>query len=512
MGRLSRTQEKAAASLAVAMGRVPVVKFTAAAGGGLRPGAGITTILKHLAAGGAACYMSIAHALYSAKTSDVNLRNPNMSVSDKVHHSKAATRHQSLHHILERAKSAWSSTRVLLVDDLDLVALPKELHSGDRSGVSPEPLILLKALADHASENGLCLVYTSSVEDPERRCGSPFVVELDAYTEEDFAFFLREFCAEKDDVDSVQVYQRFPQLSPAELRVLCVPEAEGAKLGTEEVCKNVHRLTDVLDLEKVEGVDVPSLPGMSKVAKLLETQLLLPFENIGRKGSAFGAPKAGVLLFGPPGTGKTSIGRWLAHRLQGKLFMVNEMSIRRQLQETFAKAEASAPSVVFIDDIDSILHRSKVAWGGGSDLFRFLLAKMDGLLSRKDRKEGSKGQVVVVMSCESPRSLPEALIRSGRIELWVKTEYPKAKQRARILRKFMDESELGAVSDAKVDEVANKTEDMSAADLRRLVGDAQNVWAAGNGEETVEGALDEAVRQLRKMRDEVDQFMKTMYT
>ena len=99
-----------------------------------------------------------------------------------------------------------------------------------------------------------------------------------------------------------------------------------------------------------------------------------------------------------------------------------------------------------------------------------------------------------------------------RIELWVKTEYPKAKQRARILRKFMDESELGAVSDVKVDEVANKTEDMSAADLRRLVGDAQNVWAAGNGEETVEGALDEAVRQLRKMRDEVDQFMKTMYT
>lgn len=249
--------------------------------------------------------------------------------------------------------------------------------------------------------------------------------------------------------------------------------------------------------------------------------------------STFSDPKSGVLLFGPPGTGKTSIGRALAHRMKGKMFMVKEIFLMKQLQETFARAEACAPSVVFFDDIDVLLHRSKVAWSGG-EVFRFLLSKMDGLCSGKDSDKNRF--VTIIMTCESPRSLPEALIRSGRIELWLKLEHPKAKQRAVILENLLRREsrsingakslpELADVDLKTIRKVANKTEDFSAADLRRLVKDTRNMLAyreakktsaksdeqGEEGEEGVGETLEKAVENLRRMRDEVESFMRQMY-
>merc|ERR1711998_658827 len=122
-------------------------------------------------------------------------------------------------------------------------------------------------------------------------------------------------------------------------------------------------------------------------------------------------------------------GRALAHRLKGKMFMVKELNLHRELMLTFAAAEANAPSVVFIDDMDAVMQRDMVSYGHQSDVFRFLLAKLDGLAS----KQADRKHVVVIMACNNLKMLPEPLLRSGRIELWLKTELPKQQVRQDIL-------------------------------------------------------------------------------
>ena len=182
--------------------------------------------------------------------------------------------------------------------------------------------------------------------------------------------------------------------------------------------------------------------------------------------------------------------------------------------ETFARAEACAPSVIFFDDIDVLLHRSKVAWGGGG-IFRFLLSKMDGMSSYRAANGKS---VTIIMTCESPKTLPDALIRSGRIELWVKLEYPGNRKRLAILEKLCAEERLDAmrgITGKELKYVADRTEDFSPADLRRVVKDTTNALsyrkAKGKKDKQAGDLLETSVENLRRMRDEVESFMKQLY-
>src|SRR5580704_3053682 len=163
------------------------------------------------------------------------------------------------------------------------------------------------------------------------------------------------------------------------------------------------------------------LKGVDDIIEALETKIALPFENREWAARLNLKPKRGVLLAGPPGTGKTTIGRALAHRLKGKFFLVDGTMIAgsdnfyRQIDRVFAAASRSAPSVIFIDDADVIFGGDKE-----SGLYRYLLTKMDGLES------ASAGRVCVMMTAMEPADLPAAMLRSGCVELWLETRLPDA--------------------------------------------------------------------------------------
>merc|ERR1719220_1588613 len=120
--------------------------------------------------------------------------------------------------------------------------------------------------------------------------------------------------------------------------------------------------------------------------------------------------------------------------------MIRELLLYKEIFEVFAQARAVAPSVVFFDDIDILLggYNGLVEGARGHDLTRFLLSQMDGLCTTPE------SQVVVVMAAADAKVLPPAILRSGRIELWLKTEKPKTRERKAMLQYYVDRAQRKA--------------------------------------------------------------------
>ncbi len=177
------------------------------------------------------------------------------------------------------------------------------------------------------------------------------------------------------------------------------------------------------------------------------------------------------MLYGPPGTGKTTVGRALAHRLRGKFFLIDGTFIAGtnnfydRVHQVFEAAKDNAPSVIFIDDADTIFED-----GEERGLYRYLLTMLDGLESE------SAGRICVMMTAMNVGNLPAALTRSGRVELWLEMKLPDGEARTVILRQRIAElpDEL-----QKVDLVALKsaTEGFTGADLKRLIDDGKAIYA-----------------------------------
>jgi SpoVK/Ycf46/Vps4 family AAA+-type ATPase len=178
-----------------------------------------------------------------------------------------------------------------------------------------------------------------------------------------------------------------------------------------------------LNLEK----DVPKpeekfdLVGMEEILEEIKTAIIKPIE--------LGHPevpvKKGIILTGQPGTGKTTIGRWLAHELKGKLYLiggkvgVNGPHFIEIFEETMINAKKNAPSVIFIDDVDTLFAHD--------DTYRAFLTILDGL-DNKERKN-----VCIIVTCMDLSRIPSSLLRGGRLEMTIFTSLPNRSQIGTIL-------------------------------------------------------------------------------
>ena len=274
--------------------------------------------------------------------------------------------------------------------------------------------------------------------------------------------------------------------------------AEGGVMSFARSKAKVYAEDDV----KVSFQDVA---GVDEAAE--ELREIVEFLKNPRKYTSLGGkiPK-GVLLVGPPGTGKTLLARAVAGEAKVPFFSLSgsefvEMFVgvgAARVRDLFAQAEAKAPCIVFIDELDA-LGKVRVQSPIGSheereQTLNQLLAEMDGFDPRK--------AIIIMGATNRPEVLDPALLRPGRFDRQVLVDKPDVKGREDILRIHVRNVKLASTVDLK--KVAARTAGFAGADLANLVNEAA-LLAARRDKQMVDmldfdEAIDRLIAGLEKKR------------
>ena len=229
------------------------------------------------------------------------------------------------------------------------------------------------------------------------------------------------------------------------------------------------------------SVKLGDVAGLSKDAQQTLTDVLTAIRDTDGLYEAAGARRPrGILLYGPAGCGKTLIARAMAGEAKLPFFVASasdfvEMLVGRgasRVRKLFADAEACAPSIVFIDEIDA-LAKSRGGLNSNDEreqTLNQLLTELDGFDSRSR-------QVLVLAATNRPETLDVALLRAGRFDLHVRIALPDEAGRRGVLGVHVRKVALApevtpAVLDSLLTSLAAKTERWTGADLALLVNEA----------------------------------------
>jgi len=229
---------------------------------------------------------------------------------------------------------------------------------------------------------------------------------------------------------------------------------------------------------------------LAEVVEFLKTPK--KFEDVGAK-----IPK-GVLLVGPPGTGKTMLAQAVAGEADVPFFSISgsefvEMFVgvgASRVRDLFAKAKKNSPCIIFVDEIDAVGRKRGSGMGGGHDereqTLNQILVEMDGF---------EKGENVIVLAATNRADvLDPALLRPGRFDRRVFIGLPDRKDREAILKVHFAKKPLG--KDVDIDALAAKTAGSSGADLANMANEAAIVAAKHNRKEIVNADVTEALEKV----------------
>ncbi len=277
---------------------------------------------------------------------------------------------------------------------------------------------------------------------------------------------LEERAVTKGDVVEINIMGRKVDLvilsfqPPAE--AVIVDRESEIKLSDKPVKEELAKLPRVT-YEDIGGLKEE----VKKVREMIELPLKHPelFERLGVE-----APK-GVLLHGPPGTGKTLLAKAVVSETNANFLSITGPEImskfygesEERLREIFKQAEDNAPSIIFIDEIDSIApKRDEVTGETERRVVAQLLALMDGLESR--------GKVVVIGATNRPNAIDGALRRPGRFDREIEINIPDRTGRSEILNIHTRGMPLN--SDVDLERLADLTHGYAGADVSALTKEA----------------------------------------
>ncbi|MDE1764265.1 MAG: CDC48 family AAA ATPase [Thaumarchaeota archaeon] len=252
-------------------------------------------------------------------------------------------------------------------------------------------------------------------------------------------------------------------------QVIGVTPAADAVLVTQKTVFHIAEKGETLrGVPQVTYEDIGGLTDeIKKVREMIELPLRHPeiFEKLGIE-----APK-GVLLYGPPGTGKTLLAKAVANESNAHFISISGPEImskfygesEARLREIFKEAKEKSPSIIFIDEIDSIApKREEVTGEVERRVVSQLLSLMDGLEAR--------GKVIVISATNRPNAIDPALRRPGRFDREIEIKVPDKKGRKDIL--MIHTRNMPLSDDVNLDKIAAISHGYVGADLEYLCKEA----------------------------------------
>ena len=252
------------------------------------------------------------------------------------------------------------------------------------------------------------------------------------------------------------------------MRIIALATGKPAEKGADVVRLRVLDGGDAIDADiERPQVRLSDVGGMEHVKQRIEIAFLAPMRNPEMRRLYGKSLRGGLLLYGPPGCGKTFIARAIAGELGAAFISIGLADVldmyigqsERNLRELFETARRTTPAVLFIDEIDALgRKRSFMRESAGRNIVNQLLSELDGIGNENDG-------LFVLAATNHPWDVDSALRRPGRLDRMLLVLPPDAPAREAILRANLSER---PTTNLDIPAIAAKTEGCSGADLVHL--------------------------------------------
>ena len=436
-----------------------------------------------------------------------------------------------------------NSPSIIFIDELDAIAPKREEVTGE---VERRVVAQLLALMDGLSGRGNVIVIGATNRpgalDPALRRPGRFDREIEIGVPD-----------KKARYEILQIHTRgMPLAEDVDLKKLCEMShgytgADVAALCRETAMKALRRYLPQINLEEerippsvLEKMDVrmedfinaykeitptamrevyievptvhwEDIGGLEEVKQELKEAVEWPlktpeiFKKVGIR------PPKGILLYGPPGCGKTLLARAVATESEANFITIKGPEVfskwvgesEKAIREVFRKARMAAPSVIFFDEIDSLMHRRGLGFADSGVTERVisqLLTEMDGIITLED--------IVIIAATNRPDIVDPAILRPGRFDRLIYVPEPKEKGRLQIVKIYTKDMPLA--ENVELTHLASLTKNYSGADIEALCREAA-MNALRNDVNTDEVTLEDFQEAMKRIGPSVSPDMEKWY-
>jgi len=419
---------------------------------------------------------------------------------------------------------------IIFIDEIDAIA-PKreEVHGEVERRVVAQLLTLMDGLQSRGNVVVIGATNVPGILDPALRRPGRFDREIEIKVpDKQGRYEILQIHTRgmplADDVDLRRLAEMTHGYTGADLAALCreaamkalrryLPEInlEEERIPPHVLEKMVVKMEDFLNAFKeitpsamrevyveVPAVKWSDIGGLEDVKRKLREAVEWPLKHP-EKFKKFGIkPPKGVLLYGPPGCGKTLLAKAVATESEANFISVKGPEIfskwvgesEKAIREIFRKARMAAPCVIFLDEIDAIAPKRGYGYGDSGVTDRVvsqLLTEMDGLVSLED--------VVVLAATNKPHLIDDALLRPGRFDRLIYIPPPDYATRLEILR--VHTKGMPLAKSVSLESLAKRTERYSGADLAALCREAAMNAMRRDAEEVSMEDFEEALKAVK---------------